>query len=96
MVICAVLICLYSMLLNFKSLIFLTSHLFSSMGGAKIKQSPSTKCFHNINEVERFSFPDMFFLSHLEFTKNLYIKNFSKIHFWNNLPHEKVNLKVLC
>lgn len=88
---------LCDMLVNLKSLIFLTSNLFSSMGGAKIKQSPSTTCFHNINEVEKISFPDMFLLSHLELTKNLlYIKNFRKIHFWNNLPHEKVNLKVLC
>lgn len=87
---------LYAMLVNLKSLIFLTSHLFSSMGGAKIKQSPSTKCFPNIHEVEKISFSGMFLLSHLELSKNLlYIKNFSKIHFWNNLPHEKVNLKVL-
>lgn len=71
-------------------------NLFSSTGGAKIKQSPSTKCFHNINEAEKISFPGMFLLFHLELKKNLlYIKNFIKIHFWNNLPHEKVNLKIL-
>jgi len=85
------------MLVNLKSLIFLTNHLFSSMGGAKIKQSPSTKCFHNMNEDQKISFPDMFLLLHLELTKNfLRIKNFSKMHSWNNLPLEKVNLKVLC
>lgn len=83
--------------MNLESLIFLTSYLFNSMGGAKIKQLPSTKCFHNINEVEKISFPGMFLFFHLELTKNsLYLKNFSKIHFWNNLPHEKVNLQILC
>lgn len=82
------------MLVNLKALFLL---VIGSMGGTKIKQSSSTKYFHDTNQVENTSFPDMFLLPHLELTNNLlYIKNFSKIWFWNNLAHEKVNLKVLC
>lgn len=39
------------------------------MGGAKIRQFPFTIFFHYINEVEKISFPDVFFLSHLELKK---------------------------
>lgn len=82
------------MLVNLKALFFL---VFGSMGGTKIMQSSSTKYFHNINQVEKISFPEMFLLPHLELKNNLlYIKNSSKICFWNSLAHEKVNLKVLC
>lgn len=82
------------MVVNPKVLFFL---VIGSMGGTKVKELSSIKYFHNTNQVEKISFPDMFLLPHLEITNNLlYIKNFSKIWFWNNLAHEKVNLKVLC
>lgn len=82
---------LYGMLVNLKALFFL---VIGSMGGTKIKQSSSTKYFHNTNQVEKISFPDMFLFPHLELTNDLlYIKNSSKICFGKNLAHEKSKSK---
>lgn len=79
------------MLVNLKALFFLVT---GSMGGTKIKQSSSTKYFHNTNEVEKISFPDMLLLPRLELTNNLLcIKNFSKIHFWSNLEKSWTNMR---